>query len=357
MSVLWLHIVAASAIMHGVYAYGVFKSSEEDDGSLCCSGYSPIPSGMNVTDDTCVIGPPCTMDVHNDYADCGCPGQAQPSAGPFINGTDFLNHSYEDHFVMDFKIYFFDSDEYPPSIPGENVTHTVGYGRSFYDVDVGGGFMRESYYNRCLPIFPAPPLMANNNYSCDFYTLNNNNTAYMVLHDDKPEGAPDCCVIGNPFRCPPQDFFQNLPIKRQSIEPFNNAVEPGSEGPNDTQVIDWSTVNVTGMKEVLYGFVNDYDGSQSVPFAFLFRGGPWIKNANWCYQRFYKFNSTRPSPDEYSVPSSCSQDDVTWCPGWEPWEMSTSCQHDTCPQSSGGNAEVFYVRFAVFPLLYLSDFW
>jgi len=329
--------LTVSAAIEAVCAYGVFKGSSNDNQCCSSSPYQRHLPGATITSESCVIGPPCTMEVHNNYTDCvheTCPGEGpQPAPGPFINDTPFLEHFYEDHFVMDFKVYLFDSDEFPPRIPGDNVTHSIAYGRTFYDIDVAGGFMRESYYNRCLPIFPGSPLDSGT-YSCDFYTLNDHNTAYTVFHDDKPEGAPNCCVLGNPFRCPPQDFFEKLPVRFQSVEPFNNAAEPGTEDPSAEQVIDWRTANLTAtMKEVAYGFVNEYNGSRNVPFAFLFRGGPWVANAGWCYQRFYHFEARRPSVNASVLPASCLEDEVTWCPGWEPWRVEDCGAPQQCSKS------------------------
>ncbi len=35
----------------------------------------------------------------------------------------------------------------------------------------------------------------------------------------KPQniGAPDCCVIGQPFHAPPRNFGDNMPVKFQSV--------------------------------------------------------------------------------------------------------------------------------------------
>jgi hypothetical protein len=34
----------------------------------------------------------------------------------------------------------------------------------------------------------------------------------VVLHEDKPRNAPDCCLIGKPFHAPPPDFSTLMPL-------------------------------------------------------------------------------------------------------------------------------------------------
>ncbi len=34
----------------------------------------------------------------------------------------------------------------------------------------------------------------------------------MVLHEDRPHNAPECCIIGQPFHAPPQDFSSLMPL-------------------------------------------------------------------------------------------------------------------------------------------------
>lgn len=42
------------------------------------------------------------------------------------------------------------------------------------------------------------------------------NTSYVVLHEDKPPTAPDCCIIGRPFHAPPRDFTTLMPVQSSS---------------------------------------------------------------------------------------------------------------------------------------------
>ncbi len=70
--------------------------------------------------------------------------------------------------------------------------------------------------NGYFPIFFTDVLSANNNYSCDFLNIGATQTAYLILHDDRPKGAPECCIIGQPFHPPPRNFSDNLYIKKAS---------------------------------------------------------------------------------------------------------------------------------------------
>jgi hypothetical protein len=58
--------------------------------------------------------------------------------------------------------------------------------------------LQEVYDSFCIPVFgdPLVPMGRWNGYSCDFLNVGATNTSYVVLHADKPRGAPDCCVIG-----------------------------------------------------------------------------------------------------------------------------------------------------------------
>lgn len=81
--------------------------------------------------------------------------------------------------------------------------------------------MREVYDQRCIPIFFTDVLSGDNNYSCDFLNIADTQTAYLILHDDRPKGAPECCIIGQPFYPPPRNFSDNLYIKKVSTIEVN----------------------------------------------------------------------------------------------------------------------------------------
>ena len=292
---IWLVISISS-----VHSYGVFKR----DNVKNCDPYLW---------DNCTLGPPCTLGAHNYYPECDsqCPGEIQPnSTAP--NGS-INQHYYYDNFIMDFKVYYVQPLSYPPPYDPAtiNITYNISMGRTYYDVNYLGGAMRESYYNMCIPIYPEGSLSTTNNYSCDYYTINNNKTAYAVFHDDRPEGAPKCCILANRFHAPVQTFFNLLPVKSQTM--------------TENILIDWASAELISMGNVTYGFNHDYkkiDGkSYSIPFAFFFQGIPWIDN--WCYQRFMNFDPIKPDKSVWKLPQDCLEDDVTWCPGWDPWIIDT----------------------------------
>ena len=322
-----------------VQCYGVNYDSDdtEPDSSTC--PFSIIPKGETVTDESCVIGPPCTMGVHNNFSLCDknnqCPGCSSPGNGPWINESAFKEHFYAPAFTMDFIILFVNNEDDPPPYLDDTPTNSdyeIGIGNVYYDVDIGGGFMREHYDTKCLPIFPDEPfavldssdnLYARINFSCDFYTLNDNNTAYTVFHDDRPEGAPECCIIGNPFRAPPYDWFQNLPSKWQ-YQPFTTSDE----------FVDMRNGYLIDMKNVSYGFWNELiespvDGEKySAPFVFYFTGLPPYP---WLYQRFYNVTIVDGiNLDDARLPNSCLNESVTWCPGWEPQTVTEMCTDGVC---------------------------
>ena len=90
--------------------------------------------------------------------------------------------------------------------------------------------MKEVYDEYCIPVFgnPLVPMGKGNHYSCDFLNVGITNTSYVVLHEDRPATAPECCVIGRPFHAPPRDFSNLMPI--QSTSPVGDTM------------IDWSAV-------------------------------------------------------------------------------------------------------------------
>lgn len=74
--------------------------------------------------------------------------------------------------------------------------------------------MKEEYDEYCIPVFgnPLTQMGRENAYSCDFLNVGETNTSYVLLHDDRPEHAPECCIIGRPFHAPPPDFAKLMPV-------------------------------------------------------------------------------------------------------------------------------------------------
>jgi hypothetical protein len=129
------------------------------------------------------------------------------------------DHILPDSFTMEWLMYFVpDANDVPPYFPFPTTPYNVTSGRTYYqivDKDNGIRNMKEVYDEYCIPVFgdPLNPMGRDNNWSCDFLNVGVTNTSYVVLHDDKPKGAPDCCIIGQPFHPPPPDFHQNMPTR------------------------------------------------------------------------------------------------------------------------------------------------
>lgn len=157
--------------------------------------------------------------------------------------------------------------------------------------------MKEVYDEYCIPVFGAPltSMGHSNKYSCDFLNVSSasfvhpqvyhfrclvqvgaTNTSYVVLHADRPPHTPECCIIGQPFHGPPQDFAKLMPVhwtdKVGDIEVDWNAVY-------DKLVIHNFESDETYDECVFfyiyrdagifsYGFRTD---SESVPFAFYMK--------------------------------------------------------------------------------------
>jgi hypothetical protein len=161
------------------------------------------------------------------------------------------------------------------------------------------GHLLKVYDEYCIPVFgnPLSPMGAHNKYSCDFLNVGATNTSYVVLHEDKPRGAPDCCIIGRPFHPPPQQFHKNMPTR------WN---EPDVGGVS----VDWGAVYDESAGIFNYGF----SASTGLPFAFYMQGVPWV--AQWMWQRFATPTATSPPAEVWEIPSSCLSAEP--CPGWRP---------------------------------------
>jgi hypothetical protein len=118
-----------------------------------------------------------------------------------------------------------------------------------------------------------------------------------VLHEDRPRGTPECCIIGKPFHAPPPDFPTLMPIH-------------WTEDIGDGNVVDWNAVYDKDAGIFSYGFVSN---STNIPFAFYMKGVPWI--ANWMWQRFTNFQeNVVPPQNVWEIPAACQT--ATACPGW-----------------------------------------
>jgi len=250
-----------------------------------------------------IIGPTCTYGAHNWYD-----GQCNATTSSFIKGdkdpkdpTD-PTHVWPSYFTTDWDMYFvFDVNYAPPYDPipiGPNINVTLG--QTYYDTTYQGqGAMREVYNQRCIPIFFSGVFAANNNFSCDFLNVASSKTSYLITHDDIPIGAPECCIIGQPFHPPPVNFAANMTEKSsQTI---------------DGVKVDFSAISLPDAGIFSLGFVsNSTSQDYSTPYVFYMMGAPQI--ASWLYQKFKNFVVEKPDGKWWEIPDSCN--DAVVCPGW-----------------------------------------
>jgi len=244
------------------------------------------------------VGPVCTVNAHGWWPDEGpCPNMPQPP--PPVN-TSTVEHVWPNNFIVQWSFVFVpDDSDAPPYTPLPRTPFNMTTGRTYYhEIDPVRGLrnMREQYDSFCIPVFgdPTNPMGARNDYSCDFLNVGITNTSYVLLHDDRPAGAPECCIIGRPFHAPPREFGARMPVKwRANV--------------NGTSV-DWNAVFDLDAGIFNYGF----NVANSEPFAFYMKGVPWV--ANWMWQKFFEFKPVRPPASVWEIPPVCA--DAVRCPGW-----------------------------------------
>ena len=262
--------------------------------SVCLGVCSAWPGLGERNTDASRIGPDCTVNAHGQ-ATGQCPNMKQPDApGPAPTQA----HEWPEQFIVDWKFYFLmDEADKPPYASGApSSPHNVTKGTTWYQVvnsEVRN--MRESYESYCIPVFgdPTAPMGVRNDYSCDFINVGATNTSYVVTHEDRPEGVPECCIIGRPFHPPPQDFHKAMPVK------WTETISG--------QTVDWGAIYDKDAGIFNYGFT-----SNSTPYVFYMKGVPWI--ANWMWQPFENFRTVAPPAEVWNIPHSCAS--ATACPGW-----------------------------------------
>ncbi|KAL6048270.1 AMOP domain-containing protein [Balamuthia mandrillaris] len=249
------------------------------------------------------IGPDCTVGAHT-VAQGPCPNMPQPPP-PSGSVGDYHFHHWPSAFQVSWEFFFVPDDkDVPPYLPLPKTAYNRTTGRTFYQVfdeSLGLRNMRESYDKYCIPVFgdPTSSMGSRNDFSCDFINVGVSKTAFVVLHEDRPAGAPECCIIGRPFHPPPQDFARGMPVKWRD----NKA----------GAAVDWNAVWDKDAGIFNYGFQGT-DSEVAPPFAFYMKGVPWI--ANWMWQRFSNFSATTPDPSVWNLPPACFADGVGPCPGW-----------------------------------------
>jgi len=241
------------------------------------------------------IGPTCTLGAHNWHPGVGEPCPSAPH--------DPVLHYWPSQFITQWHFYYvFDLNYPPPYNPFPTHNYTVTKGQTYYDAHYKGGAMREVYNERCIPIWFAGPLAANNNFSCDFINIAAEQTAYLLLHDDKPPGAPECCIVGQPFHPPPVNFVRNF--TEQSSQIIQGVA------------VEWYSTTLQEEGIFSYGFVANHTSDWSTPYAFYMMGIMGVPSQPlWMYQYFEGFQSKTPDNDIWQYPQSCNG--AKACPGFE----------------------------------------
>eukprot|EP00039_Didymoeca_costata_P012287 m.176280 g.176280 ORF g.176280 m.176280 type:complete len:248 (-) comp15441_c0_seq10:2804-3547(-) len=152
--------------------------------------------------------------------------------------------------------------------------------------------MREIYHDECVPIFRN-----GSQWSCDF--LNVNKISYLVLHEDRPQDYPECCVFLDPWVPPKPDFPSTLPFLK------NTTLQDGST------VMWWQSTNVPPSEGGPFGYGFHENGKGDlIPYAFYF--GAFWNYANgtigqaFTEQYFTNFTIGKPPPSIWELPPACS---------------------------------------------------
>ena len=169
--------------------------------------------------------------------------------------------------------------------------YTFSRMEAFYDWSIRS--LRETYHDICVPIFPGGA-----EWSCDF--LNTNGAAYLLQHDDRAPGQPECCVFERPWSPPAPDFLSHA-----GLPYLKNTTYDG------TTVMWWQTTDVPPSSggPFGYGYSVQDDGSLA-PYAFYF-GGFW-RRANGTLEQastmqYYEdFRAEKPPPSTWELPAACA---------------------------------------------------
>ena len=171
--------------------------------------------------------------------------------------------------------------------------------------------MRETYEDACVPIFPKGSM-----WSCDF--LNVGGTSYLLQHEDRAAGQPECCVFEKQWSPPRPSFGSSLAYLR------NTTAADGST------VMWWQSTNVSVEEGGPFGYgwrVAQGDGDAThagsqravlIPHAFYF-GAFWTfangtNGEAYTLQTFADFNTAAPPAGTFDLPPSCSA--AKMCTNW-----------------------------------------
>ena len=175
---------------------------------------------------------------------------------------------------------------------------------SWYDWTHSPPSMRETYHDECVPIFQNGSA-----WSCDF--LNVNGTSYLLQHEDRAAGQPECCVFARPWSPPRPDFPSTLFFLENTTE----------ESVGGDTVMWFQSRGVTPQEGGPFGYgyrvrlpapaaAAAGSGPTLVPFAFYF-GALWNRangtvDQAYTVQYFQDWQDKQPDASVWDLPPSCS---------------------------------------------------
>ena len=213
-------------------------------------------------------------------------------------------------------------DERPPAELKEGQDYETSIGTTYYDSTwsstspnfPGEGAMRESYYDRCLPIFPI-----NNHFSCSFVSLGDT-AIFQTYEQDRPNGMPEFCLFSPDNHPPERNFISHLPYSEGDSAQLDNKIQGYSFWVTDKPAPPFQvgvkpfprnqdgTINKNA---ILFGYAfesqaaPDASDLQAQPYrhpqSFYFSGAPTTPpNAPIVSQNYTDFSMRQPSEGTWS---------------------------------------------------------
>jgi len=214
------------------------------------------------------------------------------------------NVNWPETFTMHWTFYYIEESEDVEDAPYKyNLPQSLyrsSRGITYSNSNYRSGSQKEYYLDRCIPIWDGDL-----NFPCEFINVNEEKKGYVIAHNS-PSDFPACCLIGDPFYRPADNFtdkmlyggIQKYPnINKEYLSFYNNFPDIG------------------GLFE--YTFWNEpkkfNNKTYYTPAYFKFKG----VNNQWVFQRFYDFSTSKPSDDVFDIPEIC-RGEIPFCPGFDP---------------------------------------
>lgn len=253
-----------------------------------------------------IIGTPvCTMGAHARFPTAAgpCPNMEQPAAlGP---APTHALYRYPNNFVHEWRMFFIPDETDTPPYGDNNLVPRTAYnvttGRTYYtvvDAEKEIYSMQETFDQFCVPLFfdLTSPLAYSNNYSCK--QLNVGGVAYAILSDDRPESAPECCIVGQPMYAPSPSWADGMARRWRDMD-------------GDVPV-DWNAS--WDAEDGIHAF--GWNSNTTYAHALYSRGPAYL--ANWVYMLFGELQEVEPPASVWEVPEACAS--ATPCMGsYETW--------------------------------------